>query len=61
MVEPSIINEMYRSTLPLLKLHLNIFQTMMFIDISNTIIVEITQNTLPNWVKNNHLESYVKI
>ena len=59
LVEASIVKEMYDNTIPLLKQHLSFFKTMTFIDISNTVISEVTQTNLSNWVKDNDLDLYV--
>ena len=59
LVEPSIVKEMYNNTIPLLKQHTSLFNSMTFINISNTNIDKVTNPILPNWITENHLDCFL--
>lgn len=59
LVEPSIVKEMYKNTIPLLLENLKIFRTFTFVDIKSKSIQLVNKENLPNWIIQNDLEKYI--
>ena len=59
LVKPEIVTEMYNNTIPLLKENISFFNSMSFINITNTIVRKVKINNPPNWVINNDLVKYL--
>jgi predicted ABC-type ATPase len=60
LVTPEIIKEMYENTFPLFRENVTLFQTIKFLDVSDTSIIEVTSKNIPNWLKNNNLTQYLE-
>ena len=61
LVKPAIIEEMYANTFPLFRDNTGLFSTMTFLDVSDTSIIEVTENHIPNWIKANDLTQYLTV
>ena len=59
LVKPEIVAEMYENTIPLLKENISFFNSMSFINITNTIVRKVKITNPPNWVIDNDLVKYL--
>lgn len=59
LVKPEIVTEMYENTIPLLKNHLKIFQSIKFIDVTNEGFSIVKPENPPKWIIENDLEKYL--
>ncbi|WP_439584605.1 hypothetical protein [Dyadobacter bucti] len=59
LVTSSVINEMYRNTLPLFKNNTQLFSSISFVSVSSTDIEEVTNIRVPPWVHLNGLSKYM--
>lgn len=60
LVEPKVIQTMYRDTIPLFKKHSNLFTSVSFISVTDTDVEEVTSNNTPDWVFGNDLATYIR-
>ena len=60
-VKQDIIEEMYTATIPLFEQNKALFSGIRLIDVQNTTVIEPNRrsDTLPDWVINNNLQSYL--
>ena len=61
LVESRIITEMFENTFPLFRENEKLFNTIKFLDVSKNGIVEVTENHIPNWIKENDLVQYLTV
>lgn len=60
LVEPHVIQTMYRDTIPLFKVHCKCFASVSFISVTDFYIEEVTSSNLPNWILSNDLVHYIQ-
>jgi len=59
LVTSSVINEMYRNTVPLFKNNAQLFSSISFVSVGSTEIEEVTNTCVPPWVHFNGLSKYI--